>query len=156
MKRAVSVPGRHLFTLAVEIWIILRPGSIGFEAWQRQWNHRRGETFCSLELRKRFRLRRKQMIYRAAAAIFAGILVSGAAAAQTAAPSAAKPETSCTTTGAATSGSGEEKTSNSMAVEKSAVLPDAGGSNSAAPTVQSGGKPLEVRSECPPDSKPKG
>ena len=67
-----------------------------------------------------------------------------------------KPETSCTTTGAATSGSGEEKTSNSMAMEKSAVLPDAGGSNSAAPTVQSGGKPLEVRSECPPDSKPKG
>ena len=29
-----------------------------------------------------------------------------------------------------------------MAVEKSAVLPDAGGSNSAAPTVQSGGKPM--------------
>ena len=48
------------------------------------------------------------------------------------------------------------KTSNSMAMEKSAILPDAGGSNSAAPTVQSGGKPMEVRSECPPDSKPKG
>ena len=99
------------------------------------------------------------MIYRSAAAIFAGLLVAGAAAAQTAAPapSAAKPETSCTTTtGAATSGSGEEKTQNSMAMEKSAVLPDAGGSNSAAPTVQSGGKPLEVRSECPPDSKSKG
>jgi hypothetical protein len=96
------------------------------------------------------------MIYRAAAAIFAGILVAGAAAAQTAAPSGAKPETSCTTTGAATSGSGEEKTSNSMAMEKSAVLPDAGGANSAAPTVQSGGKPLEVRKECPPDSKSKG
>jgi hypothetical protein len=97
-----------------------------------------------------------KMIYRTAAAVFAGLLVAGAAAAQTAAPSAAKPETSCTTTGAATSGSGDEKTSNSMAVEKSAILPDAGGSNSAAPTVQSGGKPLEVRSECPPDSKPKG
>ncbi|MEA2942533.1 MAG: hypothetical protein QOD09_3062 [Bradyrhizobium sp.] len=97
------------------------------------------------------------MIYRTAAAVFAGILVAGVASAQTAAPSAAKPETSCTTTtGAATSGSGDEKTSNSMAMEKSAVLPDAGGSNSAAPTVQSGGKPLEVRSECPPDSKPKG
>jgi hypothetical protein len=39
-----------------------------------------------------------------------------------------------------------------MAIEKSAILPDAGGSNSAAPTVQSGGKPMEVRPECPPDS----
>jgi hypothetical protein len=48
-----------------------------------------------------------------------------------------------------------EKTSNSIAMEKSAILPDAGGSNSAAPTVQSGGKPMEVRTECPPDSKPK-
>jgi hypothetical protein len=96
------------------------------------------------------------MIYRVAAAVLAGLMVAGAAVAQTAAPSGGKPETSCTTTGAATSGSGEEKTSNSMAVEKSAILPDAGGSNSAAPTVQSGGKPLEVRPECPPDSKPKG
>jgi hypothetical protein len=42
-----------------------------------------------------------------------------------------------------------------MAMEKSAILPDAGGSNSAAPTVQSGGKPMEVRSECPLDSKAK-
>jgi hypothetical protein len=97
-----------------------------------------------------------KMIYRATATVFAGLLIAGAAVAQTAAPTGAKPETSCTTTGAATSGSGEEKTSNSMAMEKSAVLPDAGGSNSAAPTVQSGGRPLEVRSECPPDSKPKG
>src|SRR3954471_11237950 len=97
------------------------------------------------------------MIYRATAALVAGLLIAGAAAAQTAAPSAAKPETSCTTTGAATSGSGEEKTQNSMAMEKSAVLPDAGGhGSSAAPTVQSGGKPLEVRTECPPDAKPKG
>ena len=88
-----------------------------------------------------------------AAAIVAGMLFVGTAAAQTTAP-ANKPETSCTT-GSATAGSGE-KTQNSMAMEKSAVLPDAGGSNSAAPTVQSGGKPLEVRSECPPDSKPKG
>jgi hypothetical protein len=105
---------------------------------------------------KRFLVEEIKMIYRATAALFAGLIVAGAAVAQTAAPSANKPETSCTTTGAATSGSGDEKTSNSMAVEKSAVLPDAGGANSAAPTVQSGGKPLEVRSECPPDSKPKG
>ena len=37
-----------------------------------------------------------------------------------------------------------------------AVLPDAGGANSAAPTVQSGGKPMVVGKDCPPDSKPKG
>ena len=36
-----------------------------------------------------------------------------------------------------------------MAVEKSAVLPDAGGTNSAAPTVQSGGKPLKVIAGLP-------
>ena len=95
------------------------------------------------------------MMVRAVAAGLAGMLVAGAAMAQVAGPSG-KPETSCTTTGAATSGSGEETTKNSMAMEKSAVLPEAGGhSGSAAPTVQSGGKPLEVRSECPPDSKPK-
>jgi hypothetical protein len=97
------------------------------------------------------------MIGRVAAALLAGMLTAGVAAAQVAG-SGGKPETSCTTTtGAATSGSGEEKTQNSMAMEKSAVLPDAGGhGNSAAPTVQSAGKPLEVRSECPPDAKPKG
>jgi hypothetical protein len=42
-----------------------------------------------------------------------------------------------------------------MTVGKSAVLPDAGGSKSAAPTVQSDGKPMEARKDCPPDSKPK-
>ena len=50
---------------------------------------------------------------------------------------------------------GEEKTSNPMAVEKSAVLPDTGGADSAAPTVQSGGKPMRVARDCPPDSKAK-
>ena len=97
------------------------------------------------------------MFYRFALAIFAGSLFVGAAAAQSAAAPGDKnkAETSCTTTGAATSGKGEEKTANSMAVEKSAVLPDAGGANSAAPTVQSGNKPMEVRKDCPPDSKPK-
>jgi hypothetical protein len=95
------------------------------------------------------------MINRVAAAVLAGSLVVGPAVAQSTAPSSEKPETSCTTSSAATSGSAGERTSNSMAVEKSAVLPDAGGSNSAAPTVQSGGKPLEVRPDCPPDSKPK-
>jgi hypothetical protein len=96
-------------------------------------------------------------MFRAAAAILAGSLVIGPAAAQSTTPSSSqKPETSCTTTGSATSGHGDEKTSNSMAVGKSAILPDAGGADSAAPTVQSGGKPLVVSKDCPPDSKPKG
>ncbi len=97
------------------------------------------------------------MIYRIAVAIFASSLFVGAAVAQTAAPSAQQQDTSCTTTtGAATSGSGEQKTANSLAVEKSAILPSASGyANSAAPTVQSDGKPMEIRKDCPPDSKPK-
>ena len=95
------------------------------------------------------------MIYRMAVAIFAGLVVAGAAVAQSTTPASEKQETSCTTSSAATSGSAGEKTPNSMAMEKSAILPDAGGSNSAAPTVQSGGKPMEVRTECPPDSTPK-
>ena len=93
---------------------------------------------------------------RTAAVILASALAVGPAVAQSTTPSSEKPETSCTTTGSATSGHGEEKTSNSMAVEKSAVLPDAGGANSAAPTVESGGKPMTVRTDCPPDSKPRG
>jgi hypothetical protein len=98
---------------------------------------------------------RDMMMKRVGAAIFAGSLLVGPAFAQSTTPSSEKQETSCTTSSTATSGSGSERTSNSMAVEKSAVLPDAGGSNSAAPTVQSGGKPLESRPDCPPDSKPK-
>lgn len=78
-----------------------------------------------------------------------------AAFGQSAQPENAKPETACTTASAATSGTGEEKTDNSVAIEKSAIVPEAGGADSAAPTVQSGGKPLEVRPDCPPDSKPK-
>ncbi len=46
----------------------------------------------------------------------------------------------------------------SQAVEKSAILPSAGGdSTSAAPTVQRHGLSVEVRSDCPPEIKgPKG
>jgi hypothetical protein len=95
------------------------------------------------------------VIYRILAAIFSGPLIAAAAFAEPPAVPNVKTETSCTTSSAANSGSGVEKTSNSMAVEKSAILPDAGGANSAAPTVQSGGKPMEVRPDCPPDSKSK-
>lgn len=95
------------------------------------------------------------MTYRLAAAIVAACLVSTASLAQQSNSAADKPETNCTTDSAATTGQGEEKTQNSMDVGKSAILPDAGGSNSAAPTVQSGDKPLVVRKECPPDSRPR-
>ena len=99
---------------------------------------------------------KEKTMIRAAVIVVVGALGIGPAIAQSTAPSSVKPETSCTTSGSATSGSGDEKTSNSMAVEKSAILPDAGGANSAAPTVQSGGKPMIVGSGCPPDCKPKG
>jgi hypothetical protein len=93
---------------------------------------------------------------RVAAAILVAVFGVSAASAQTTAGSADKQDTACTTTSpAASSGEGEEKTANSQTVGKSAVLPDAGGSNSAAPTVQSGGKPLKVSPDCPPDSTPK-
>ena len=96
------------------------------------------------------------MICRVAMVILAGALAAGAASAQTTPSGGAnKAETNCTTTGAATSGHGEEKTNTSMAIGNSAILPDAGGTNSAAPTVQSGGKPMEVRKDCPPDAKAK-
>lgn len=89
-------------------------------------------------------------------AVLVGLLVAGPAAAQTTTPSSEKQETGCNTSAAATSGSAGQTTSNSVAMEKSAILPSAGGhANSAAPTVQSGGKPIEVRPDCPPDSKPK-
>ena len=68
-----------------------------------------------------------------AGVIVAALLGVSAAAAQSTGASDAKPETACTTSPAATTGSGEEKTANSMAVEKSAVLPEAGGSNSPRP-----------------------
>ena len=41
-----------------------------------------------------------------------------------------------------------------MAVEKSAILPSAGGyQQSAAPTVQRQGESVEARADCPPDAR---
>jgi len=92
---------------------------------------------------------------RIAAAMLVAALVAGPAAAQSTSPSNLKPETNCTIAPDSTR-SGDDQNSSSMAMEKSAVLPEAGGeASSAAPTVQSDGKPMEVRKECPPDSKPK-
>ena len=97
------------------------------------------------------------MFHRIAIAILAAAFTAGAAYAQTTTPSggANKAETNCATTGSATAGHGEDKTNTSMAIGNSAIVPEAGGTNSAAPTVQSGGKPMEVRKDCPPDAKAK-
>jgi hypothetical protein len=65
------------------------------------------------------------------------------------------------TTGSAPPSSSDSKsTGNAQAVEKSAILPSAGGhTESAAPTVQRDGKSVEARTDCPDDpkmTKPKG
>lgn len=93
---------------------------------------------------------RTQMIVAAFVALFAAT----PSLAQTSAASD-KPETSCNTTSSSGTTSGNAKTADtSMSVEKSAILPSAGGhANSAAPTVQSDGKPMEVRPDCPPETK---
>lgn len=89
------------------------------------------------------------------ATAFAGLLIATPLLAQTSTPSGEKTETSCnTTSSAATSGNAERTTGTSTGIEKSAILPSAGGhANSAAPTVQSDGKPMEVRPDCPPESR---
>lgn len=65
------------------------------------------------------------------------------------------------TTGSAPAKSDESKsTGNAQDVEKSAILPSAGGHpDSAAPTVQRDGKSVEARTDCPDEPtspKPKG
>ena len=59
------------------------------------------------------------------------------------------------TTGSAPPSSDESKsTGNAQAIEKSAILPSAGGHpDSAAPTVQRDGKSVEARKDCPDDPK---
>jgi len=90
------------------------------------------------------------------ATALAGLFAVTPALSQTGAPAGAKPETSCNTASNTTTGSAGKTADTSMAMEKSAILPDAGGEkDSAAPTVQSGGKPMEVGTACPPETKPK-
>jgi hypothetical protein len=95
--------------------------------------------------------------FRFIAPALAALFAITPALAQTTAPTSVKSETSCTTASNTTTGSAGKTADTSMAMEKSAILPDAGGEkNSAAPTVQSeGGKPLEMRPDCPPETKPK-
>jgi hypothetical protein len=89
------------------------------------------------------------------AAAFAGLFAATPSLAQTPAPGSQKTETSCnTTSSAATTGNANRTAGSSTGIEKSAILPSAGGhANSAAPTVQSDGKPMEVRPDCPPETK---
>ena len=90
------------------------------------------------------------------ATVIAGLLAVTPALSQTSAPASAKPETSCNTTSNTTTGSAGKTADTSMAMEKSAILPDAGGEGtSAAPTIQSDGKAMEARKDCPPETRAK-
>jgi hypothetical protein len=96
------------------------------------------------------------MQHRFIATALAGLFVVTPALSQTNAPASVKAETSCNTTSDTTTGSAGKTADTSMAMEKSAILPDAGGEGtSAAPTVQSDGKPMAVRKDCPPETKGK-
>jgi hypothetical protein len=87
--------------------------------------------------------------------IAAGLATMLAATPALAQTQANKPETNCTpSASSAPSGSGQTtgSTGNSMSIDKNAILPSAGGhANSAAPTVQKEGQPMQVRPDCPPD-----
>jgi len=65
---------------------------------------------------------------------------------------ATKDMTNCppSTAGKSTSGTASD---DAQAIEKSAILPSAGGhENSAAPTVQRNGESVEARADCPQDA----
>jgi hypothetical protein len=79
-------------------------------------------------------------------AVAASLMLSASASAQ---DKSQESMTNCSPpSGAATTGSAGQ---NAQAVEKSAILPSAGGQpgSSAAPTVQRDGKSVEVRRDCP-------
>jgi hypothetical protein len=88
------------------------------------------------------------------AAVVAGLFAATPSLAQTTAPASDKPETSCNTSSSAATSGNAKASDTSMGVEKSAILPSAGGhANSAAPTVQSDGRPMQARPDCPPETK---
>jgi hypothetical protein len=88
------------------------------------------------------------------AAVCAGLFVATPLLAQTPTSKDDKAETSCNTASSTAPDHARNTTGTSTGIEKSAILPSAGGhANSAAPTVQSDGKPMEVRPDCPPESK---
>lgn len=86
------------------------------------------------------------------AAGFAALIAVTPALAQTQ-PTQDKPETNCATSSASSaSGQTTGSAGNAMDIGKNAILPSASGhANSAAPTVQNDGKPMQVRPDCPPD-----
>ena len=85
-------------------------------------------------------------------AALAGLFAATPALSQSNAPTSEKPETSCNTVSNTTTGSAGKTSDTSMAMEKSAILPDAGGEKkSAAQTVQNEEKPMSVQKDCPPD-----
>jgi hypothetical protein len=90
---------------------------------------------------------------RLVAAGFAALIAVTPALAQTSQPTQDKPETNCTTSSTSSaSGQTTGSAGNAMDIGKNAILPSAGGhANSAAPTVQNDGKPMQVRPDCPPD-----
>jgi hypothetical protein len=92
------------------------------------------------------------MLARLIAAGFVALIAVTPALAQTS-QQAEKPETNCPTASASSpTGQTTGSTGNSMAMEKSAILPSASGhAHSAAPTVQQDGKPMQARPDCPPD-----
>ena len=93
---------------------------------------------------------------RVAAAIFAAVIGVSTASAQTTAGSADKQKRPARRHRRHLSGRARKRRRTRRPSARARLLPDAGGSNSAAPTVQSGNKPLKVSPDCPPDSKPKG
>lgn len=87
-------------------------------------------------------------------AVLGALFVASPVLAQTPAAGANKPDTSCNTTSSAAAPGNTQTADTSMAVEKSAILPSAGGhANSAAPTVQSDGKAMQPSQDCPPETK---
>lgn len=80
----------------------------------------------------------------------AALIAATPVLAQTSQQAPNKPETNCTPSAA--SGQTTGSTGQSTDIGKNAVLPSAGGhAQSAAPTVQNDGKPMQMRPDCPPD-----
>jgi hypothetical protein len=92
---------------------------------------------------------------------FAVLIAVTPAAAQTSQQGANKPDTNCPTADAS-SQAGQTTTTttgssgNAMDIGKSAIVPHGSDhAQSAAPTVQQDGKPMQVRPDCPPDQAKK-
>jgi hypothetical protein len=89
---------------------------------------------------------------------FAALIAVTPAAAQTSQQGANKPDTNCPAADAS-SQAGQTTTGssgNAMDIGKSAIVPHGSDhAQSAAPTVQQNGKPMQVRPDCPPDQAKK-